>query len=232
VFGWVRRVAAWLFGIGGLVVLVPLYTYYLLFELDRVHGFFGRYVPKRERARVARVGNQVGEVLAHFFRGRLLVCVLKGALLTVGLFVADVPYAFLLGMGSGFLSLIPAVGPLIGFVGAFLLGVLVGEHSFVGSLVRTGLVFGLAELVEGYVLIPKVLGDSLGLHPVVVLFSLLAGGAALGLFGVLVALPLTASLVILAREFVLPALGRFADEDPLESSTVPVGDAAPSREDD
>ena len=80
-------------------------------------------------------------------------------------------------------------------------------------LIRTVSVFGVAEMLEGYVLVPKVLGESLGLHPVVVLASVFVGGAALGMFGFLIALPLTAVLVILAKEFVLPAMAAFADED-------------------
>lgn len=208
-----RSLLEWLLGVGGYVVLVPLYTYFMLFELDRIHGFVRRYLPTHERERITRVGGQIGEVLASFFRGRLLVCVAKGLLLAIGLKLAGVPYAFLFGMGSGFLSLIPAFGPLLGFGLAFVVTVLEPGAGAWSALLRTGIVFGLAEVVEGYVLVPKILGDSLGLHPMIVLFCVLAGGAALGLFGVLIALPLTASIVILVRELVLPALARFADED-------------------
>ena len=204
----VRRVAT----LVGMFVLVPLYTYYLLFELGRIHGFVRRYLPVRERDRIARVGGRIGGVIANFFRGRLSVCLLKGLFLSVGLLVAGIDYAFLLGMASGFLSLVPFIGPFIGFVGAFAIG-MVGDHTFVSALLRTGIVFILGEVLEGYVLMPKILGDSLGLHPLVVLFSILAGGAALGTFGVLAALPITASLVILFQEFVMPALRDFADED-------------------
>ncbi len=200
-----------LIGLGGLFVMVPLYAYYLLFELERLHGYVARYVPKAERGRISRVSLKIGEVIANFFRGRLGVCFLKGSLLSLGLLIADVDYAFLFGMTSGFLSLVPFVGPLIGFVGAASLGII--EHGVIGSLWRTGLVFGVGELLEGYVLIPKVLGDTLGLHPVVVLFSMLAGGAAFGMLGILVALPLTASIVILFQEFVSPVLGQWAEED-------------------
>jgi predicted PurR-regulated permease PerM len=112
-------------------------------------------------------------------------------------------------MGGGFLSLVPFVGPLLGFGAAFLIGLV--DHEILSALLRTGLVFGLAEVVEGYVLVPKVLGDSLGLHPVVVLVSVMVGGAALGMFGLLLALPLTAAIVIIARELVLPALKDWAE---------------------
>lgn len=205
-----------------LLVLVPLYTYFLLFELERVHKFVRRYLPRTQRARVSRVAEEVGEVLSNFFRGRMLVCALKGAFITIGLLVCDVPYAFLFGMGSGFLSLIPFVGAMFGFVIALLVAMV--DQGALPALLKTGIVFGLAEIVEGYVLIPKILGDSLGLHPVVVLFAIMAGGAALGFFGVLIALPLTAAIVILVREFVLPPLARFADES--GSASPPNGPSA------
>lgn len=195
-----------------LIFLLPIYAYFLLFELGRIHAFVLRYLPARERERFSRIGTQIGEVLASFFRGRLLVCFLKGALIAVGLLIAGVPYSLFLGMASGFLALVPFVGPLIGFLFAFLITLVSTEGGLLMALLGTGLVFALAELAEGYVLLPKILGDSLGLHPVVVLASVFVGGAAMGMFGFLIALPLTAALVIIAREMVLPALADFADE--------------------
>ena len=207
-----NRAVRWVMRIGGLFVLVPLYTYYFLFVLRPVHETLRRYLPKRDRERIARIGGKIGEVIASFFRGRLTVCFFKGLFLSIGLTIADVKYAFVFGMLSGFLSILPFFGPFLGFLAAFIVGIV--GHGVLGALLRTGIVFGLAELIEGYVLIPKILGDTLGLHPLVVFFSLLAGGAALGILGVLAALPLTASIVILVQEFVLPALKDWADEDP------------------
>lgn len=195
----------------GLVVLWPIYTYFLLFELERIHSFVKRYLPHQERDRIVRIGTQIGEVLASFFRGRLLVCLIKGAFLAAGLAIADVPYALLLGLGTGFLSLIPFVGSAIGYGLTFLVAML--DHGLVSALWRTGIVFALAELLENYLLIPKILGDSLGLHPIVVIFAIMAGGASMGMFGLLLALPITASLVILAREFLLPVLAQMADKE-------------------
>ena len=199
----------------GLVVLWPIYTYFLLFELERIHSFVSRYLPHQERDRIVRIGTQIGEVLASFFRGRLLVCLIKGAFLAVGLAIADVPYALLLGLGTGFLSLIPFVGSAIGYGLTFLIAML--DHGLVSALWRTGTVFFLAEMLENYLLIPKILGDSLGLHPIVVIFAIMAGGASMGMFGLLVALPITASLVILAREFLLPVLAQMADKEKKEA---------------
>jgi predicted PurR-regulated permease PerM len=210
-FGLITDVLGTLVAIGGLFVLVPLYTYYMLFEIGRVNAWIKTYIPRIERERMTRVATQIGAVLSNFFRGRLVVCLLKGAVIAIGLFAAGVPYAFLFGMLGGFLSIIPFVGPFVAFLGAFLVGVI--DHGVVSSLIRTGAVFGLAEVLEGYVFIPKIMGDSLGLHEVVVLFALIAGGAALGMFGILISLPLTATIVILFREFVVPALTAWVEDD-------------------
>ncbi len=200
-----------LFAFLSLFVLLPIYTYFLLFELERIHRFVQRYMPSGDRARLTRIGRQIGEVLANFFRGRLLVCLAKGVFLTIGLFIAGVDYALLIGMGTGFLTLIPFVGSAVGLVLALLVAMI--EHSVVSSLVRVGIVFAAGEALENYVLLPKILGDSLGLHPIVVLFSLMAGAASMGMFGLIIALPLTATIVILGREFVLPVLAQLADDD-------------------
>jgi predicted PurR-regulated permease PerM len=199
------------------IVLLPIYTYFLLFELERIHTFVQRYIPKTERDRVSMVGGQIGEVIGNFFRGRLAICMAKGLFISAGLGLCGVQYALLLGMSAGVLALVPFAGPFLAFVAAGLLalqqpkGDYTQEFDLLGALWRTGVVYGLAELLEGYYLTPKILGESLGLHPVVVLVSIFAGGAAFGMFGILLALPVTAALVILFRVFVLPPLAQFAD---------------------
>ncbi|MFT7676215.1 MAG: putative PurR-regulated permease PerM [Planctomycetota bacterium] len=207
-----RHLFGGLFGLASLLVLLPIYAWYLLFDLERIHEFVRRYVPVKERERATRIGSEIGGVISSFFRGRLLVCLVKGLLLSLGLWVAGLNYALFLGVLAGFLSLVPIAGALMGFSFAFLVGLL--DHSLVPLLLKTGVVFGAVEAIEGYVLVPKILGDSLGLHPLVVFVAVFVGGAALGMFGLLAALPLTAALVILGRELVLPALAQFADEDP------------------
>lgn len=210
----------------GFLALLPVYTYFLLFELERIHDFVRLHVPKRERERATRIGRRVGAVIANFFRGRLLICLLKGLVLALGLTLLQIPYGFLLGVVSGFLSLIPFVGPMIGFVATALISVQAADPSGTGIWVTLGLMGGLfilAEILEGYVFIPKILGDTLGLHPVVILLSVFVGGAALGFFGFLLAIPLAATLIILFRELVMPALEDFAEEDSHVDGPRPTG---------
>jgi predicted PurR-regulated permease PerM len=192
-----------------LLFLVPLYTWFLLFELERISSFVRSYIPASQREQWARIGAQMAEMLGAFFRGRLLVCLLKGLILTVAMAVLGVPYALLAGMLGGFLSLIPVVGPGVGYLLAFLLALL--AHEPLDATWRIGVVFAIGEAVETYVLIPRVLGERLGLPTVVVLASLTIFGAALGMFGLLLALPLTAASVILAKELLLPALKEWAE---------------------
>jgi predicted PurR-regulated permease PerM len=192
-----------------LAFLVPVYAWFLLFELERIARFVSGYVPVGERERVARIAGQIAEVLGNFFRGRLLVCLLKGLILSAVMAALGVPYSFLLGLLSGFLSLVPFLGPAIGYGLAFLLSLT--EFSVLGAAWRIAFVFTAGELLEGYVLLPKILGDSLGIHPLVVIVSLTVAGAALGMFGLLLALPLTAAVQILAREVVLPLVKEWAE---------------------
>ena len=197
-------------GLLSLIVLTPIYAWYLLFELERIHSVVRRYVPAPEKERVARIAQSIGTVLTAFFRGRLTVCALKGVLLSLGLLVVGAPYAVFLGMTSGFASLAPFVGSLAGYAFSFLVALLEPGADLGLTFLFVSAVFGLAEVVEGYVLMPRILGDSLGLHPLFVFVAIFIGGATLGMFGFLLALPLAASGLILFRELVLPALEQFA----------------------
>ena len=199
------------FGIGSLVFLVPLYAFFMLFEIDRIHAWVAAHLPLKYRAQLVSVGTKVGEITSNFFRGRVLVAAIKGVILTLSFWFAGVPYPLLVGMTGGILGLLPFIGGIAGFaVGALAASL---AYSWFLAIVVAGAIFILAELIEGYVLLPKILGKSLGLSDVAVLFSVTAGGAALGLFGVIVALPAAAVLKVLFLEFVEPALKQFADED-------------------
>lgn len=196
----------------GFVLLVPLYTWFLLFELERISSFVSSYIPRGHREQWMRIGASMQEMLGGFFRGRVLVAVLKGAAISLSLFAIGVPYSLLLGLVGGVLSFLPVIGPGIGHACVFAVALL--SFDPFGALWRTAVVFAFSEALEGYVLTPKILGDSLGLHTVVVFAALTIFGTALGMFGMLIALPLAAAIVILVRELVLPALRELAEELP------------------
>jgi predicted PurR-regulated permease PerM len=199
------------FGLSTLVLLVPLYAFFWMFEMDALHTWVRRHVPVRERERTTRIARRMGEILSRFFRGRLAICALKGAFVTVALAICGVKYSLLLGTLAGLLSLIPFVGSVVAFVLGLVVAVAYRDNPWIGVLIAVA-VYGLAEAIEGYVLVPRILGESLGLSEVAVLFAVTAGGAALGLFGVLAALPIAAGIKVAFLEYVAPALAQWADE--------------------
>ena len=205
-----RRLFDSLLGLLGLLFLVPLYTWFLLFELERVARFERGFLPRQHRARLADIGERIADMLGKFFHGRLLVCLLKGLTLSLIYAVLQVPYAFLLGMLGGFLSLLPFVGPGLGYVLGFLLSLIAFEP--VDAVWRLVVVWTVGELFEGYVLMPKVLGESMGLHPIVVIAAFTIAGSALGMLGLILALPLTATAIILVRELILPGARAWAED--------------------
>lgn len=200
-------------GLISMLVLLPIYAWYLLFELERIHAGVRKYVPAPEKERVTRIAQQIGSVLTVFFRGRLTVCLVKGLLLTVGLLLVGAPYAVFLGMASGFAALIPFVGAFLGYAFTFLVALTTPGAELWATFALVSSVFGVVEVVEGYVLVPRILGETLGLHPLFVFVSIFIGGATMGVFGFLLALPLAAAGLILVRELVVPALEQFAATD-------------------
>jgi len=207
----VRTALESIFGLSTLVLLVPLYAFFWMFEMDAMHAWVARHVPVRERTRTSRIATRMGEILSRFFRGRLTICLLKGAFVSLALLVCGVEYSLLLGSLAALLSLVPFIGSVVSFALGALVAIAYQETWWVG-LVIAALVYGLAEMLEGYVLMPRILGDSLGLSEVAVLFAVTAGGAALGLFGVLAALPIAAAIKVMFVEYVEPALAQWADE--------------------
>ena len=200
-------------GLLSMLVLLPIYAWYLLFELERIHAGVRKYVPAPEQERVTRIARRIGEVLTVFFRGRLTVCLIKGLMLTAGLLLVGAPYAVFLGMASGFAALVPFVGAFLGYSFTFLVALTSPGAEFLVTFGWISVVFGVTEVLEGYLLVPRILGDSLGLHPLFVFVAIFIGGATMGMFGFLLALPIAASGLILVRELVVPAMEQFAAAD-------------------
>lgn len=198
-----------LFTLLSLVVLLPIYLYYFLQDLPAIFAWFRAHIPASHRERVLSTAGRIHVGLAAFLRGRIVIAVLKGSLLALGLYFIDLPFAFAVGMITGMLSIIPIVGSALGLIVAILLALQMG----VGTVTWVLVIFGVAELIEGYLLYPLILAGRLAMHPVTMLFSFLAWGSILGIFGVLVAIPLTIIARAITDEFVLRPLERLAIDD-------------------
>lgn len=201
-----------IFTVLSLAVLVPIYLYYFMLDLPRLYGWFRAHTPAAYQKRIYGLLHTIHAGLSAFLRGRVLIAVAKGLLTAVGLSIVGLPYAFVVGMAAGLLSILPFVGAGLGFVVALVL-VLVSAMGASG-LIGVVVVFVLAEAIEGYVLYPLILSDSLEMHPVTMLFSVLLWGTIFGVFGVLVAIPLTIVTRAIVRDTLLDPLAAMANGAP------------------
>lgn len=186
--------------ISGVVImmLTPIITFYLLRDWDHLVAKIHDLIPHSLRATVTQLATQSDVMLSAFIRGQLLVMTALGTVYATGLSLIGLPFALLIGFIAGVLSFIPYLGTLIG-VGLAMVLYLAEYQEWLG-LWKVGVVFLIGQSLEGYLLTPWLVGDKIGLHPVAVIFAVLAGGQLFGFVGVLLALPMSAVLVVLLRE--------------------------------
>ena len=187
----------WLFTL----VLIPVVTFYLLRDWDRMVKFSRELLPRRIRPKVIRVTREIDEVLGQFLRGQLLVMLMLSVIYTVGLWAVGIDLALLVGFTAGLASVVPYLGVIIGICFATMATLLQFQFSseLISQLVLVWMVFGAGQIIEGFILTPWLVGDKIGLHPVAVIFAILAGGQLFGFVGVLIALPVAAVIMVFLR---------------------------------
>ena len=179
------------------LLLVPVLTFYLLRDWDRLVAGIGLLVPRTQRPIIASLARESDQVLGGFLRGQILVMVGLAIIYTAGLALLGLDFALAIGVLAGVVSFVPYLGFIIG-IGLAGLAALVEGGGLV-MLAGVVAVFTVGQLVEGMVLTPKLVGSRIGLHPVAVIFAVLAGGQLFGFFGILLALPAAAVLSVLLR---------------------------------
>lgn len=185
------------------VFLVPLYVYFFLSEFPAIRAFLSEQVLPRGDTRGARVLKTIQETIGGFFRGKLLICLIKGLLTWFGLWIIGVKFSFLFGILQAASSLVPFL-PLVAAWLPALVWALLDQGLHWGPAAGVTVVFVVAEAVEGAVLTPWLLGKRTGLHAVWVIFALVAGGELFGLVGALIAIPAAAVVRVLLSEYVWP----------------------------
>lgn len=179
------------------LVLVPVVTFYLLRDWDKLVAGIRMMLPRRHEPLVSRLAAEIDDVLGAFIRGQLIVMLALGLVYSVGLWAIGLDLAFIIGLSAGLLSIVPYLGTFVG-VGAALLAAIFQFQDATHLLLVAG-VFAVGQVLEGMVLTPKLVGDRIGLHPVAVIFAVLAGGQLAGFLGILLALPVAAALNVLVR---------------------------------
>jgi predicted PurR-regulated permease PerM len=179
------------------LILIPVVTFYLMRDWDPLIRGVRDLLPRNVEPEISSMAAEVDDVLGAFFRGQLMVMLALGLIYTVGLSVIGIELAILIGMGAGLLSIVPYLGSIVGVLVAA--GAAVFQFHDVFHLIMVLLVFGVGQSAEGMYLTPKLVGDRIGLHPVTVIFAVLAGGQLFGFLGILLALPVAAALNVLVR---------------------------------
>ena len=179
------------------IALVPFLTFYFLRDWDVLKERVAILVPRDHIETVTRLAKESDLVLGAFLRGQFSVMLVLGVLYAIGLWAVGLDLGLLIGFIAGLVSFVPYLGPASGIV----LGVIAALVQY-GDWLHVALVlgvFGVGQVIESYVLTPRLVGDKIGLHPVAVIFAIMAGGQLFGFLGVLLALPVAAVANVLLR---------------------------------
>lgn len=184
-------------GAVGNLVLIPVVTFYLLRDWDILVARLAELVPRYYIGKVSTLIGECHEMLGAFFRGQLLVMLAQSVIYAIGLMAIGLDLGLLVGLLAGLVSIVPYLGAIVG-IGAGLIAAFFQFGDWIHILLVLA-VFGIGQTLESTVLTPKLVGDRIGLHPVAVIFAVLAGGQLFGFVGVLLALPAAAVLMVVLR---------------------------------
>ncbi|MEO1576815.1 MAG: AI-2E family transporter, partial [Pseudomonadota bacterium] len=201
--------------------LIPILTFYLLRDWDHLVHRVGELVPAAQRESIFSVARESDEVLGGFLRGQILVMTGLATIYSIGLSIVGLDYALAIGVVAGLVSFVPYLGLVVGIVLAGL-SALAQLQSF-AAVAAVVAVFVVGQMIEGTLLTPKLVGDRIGLHPVLVIFAVMAGGQLFGFFGILLALPGAAVVSVIVRH-VYGAFDDPIDELPAETDDDDPGD--------
>jgi predicted PurR-regulated permease PerM len=179
----------------GYTILTPVLAFYLLRDWDHLTRHLGDLVPPGRRDSVFGFVQEYDGLLGRYLRGQITVALLMGLLTALGLWVWGFPYAFLVGSLVAVFSVVPYLGLILSLLPAVIISLLSGDMGY--SLLKVGVVFAVVQGLEGTVISPRIVGDSVGLHPVWIVLAITAGGYFFGFVGLLLAVPVAAGVKIL-----------------------------------
>jgi predicted PurR-regulated permease PerM len=186
-----------LIGMFANILLLPVVLFYFLRDWDDMMAEIGHLIPRDWVGRVKKITKDIDSVVAEFLRGQLSVMLSLCVFYSVGLWLVGLDMALSIGMIAGLLSFVPYLGFALAFILAVLLALL--QFASLPDVVPVLLVFGVGQFVESFFLTPILVGDRIGLHPVLVILALMAGGQLFGFAGVLLALPVSAAIAVGVR---------------------------------
>ncbi|MBF0562438.1 MAG: AI-2E family transporter [Alphaproteobacteria bacterium] len=180
-----------------LIFITPVVTFYLLRDWDRMVASIDLWLPRRHIATIHQIFRDIDRAVAGFVRGQAIMCLTLGTYYALGLTLVGLEVGLVVGFFAGLVSFIPYLGTISGFIISMILAF--GQFTNWVDIALVVLVFAIGQVLESYVLQPRLVGRRVHLHPVWLMFSLLAGGALFGFLGVLLAVPIAAVIGVLAR---------------------------------
>jgi predicted PurR-regulated permease PerM len=181
----------------GVVGLTPVVAFYIMRDWDDIMLQIREMMPRDIEPTFVQLCTECDEVLGAFLRGQLLIMFLLGCIYAIGLYIVGLELAILIGLLSGLASIVPYLGFFVGIIAASIAAMFQFQDPV--YLVYVAMVFGIGQALEGWVLTPWLVGDKIGLHPVAVIFAVLAGGQLFGFVGILLALPVAAVIMVFVR---------------------------------
>lgn len=180
------------------IIITPVVAFYMLLDWDKMIATIDNWLPRDHLDTLRNLGHDINGVLAGFVRGQMTVCVILGSFYAITLVIAGLQFGLIVGIVAGMLTFIPYIGSVIGGILAIGLAIFQFWDS-PGWIGVIAIIFIVGQIIEGNILTPKLVGNSIGLHPVWLMFSLSAFGALMGLTGMLIAVPVAACLGVFFR---------------------------------
>jgi predicted PurR-regulated permease PerM len=181
-----------------LLVVTPVVAFYLLLDWDRMMARLDSLVPRNQVGAVREIAHEMNQTIAGFVRGQGSLCLILGVYYAIGLSLIGLNFGLLIGFFTGMISFIPYVGSTVGLILAIGMALVQFWPDYIWVIVTAGIFFT-GQFLEGNILQPKLVGQSVGLHPVWLMFALFAFGVLFGFLGVLVAVPCAAAVGVLVR---------------------------------
>lgn len=186
-----------IFNVLSLLLIAPVVAFYMLRDWDSFINKVDSLLPRHSKDSIRQQAKEINKTLAGFIRGQLSVCLILGTYYSLGLYFVGLELGVLVGFLAGLISFIPYIGSISGFVVS--LGIAFAQFDSLSPIFQVIGVFAVGQFLEGNFLTPKLVGESVGLHPVWIMFALLAGGVLLGFLGLMIAVPTAAIIGVFIR---------------------------------
>tara|TARA_B100001964_G_scaffold245791_2_gene336253 strand:+ start:32937 stop:33950 length:1014 start_codon:yes stop_codon:yes gene_type:complete len=180
------------------LVIIPVATFYFLRDLDNIREKIKHRIPQRNREKVFALAMKIDSILKGFFRGQMMVALFLAIFLSVGLLILKIPAGLFIGLVAGLANVVPYLAIFVGLIPATFLAYV--KFGTLGSVISVVLLFVIANAIEGLVITPKLLEKEVGLHPIVVMGSMLVGGSLFGFLGIMLAVPIAAVVKVGLKE--------------------------------